>query len=90
MKVTYGSFVGSSFQALSCSRRYLMLSSHEPRLLVDWKDSFIHVAGTLLTKISAMRVSICSVIVSSPLLASSISAKDLMISLIRTQITSHS
>jgi len=90
MKVIYGSLVGSSFQLFSYSRRYLMLSSHEPRDLVDWNDSFIQVVGTLLIKISDMSISIYSVIVSSPLLASSISARDLIISLIKRAMTSHS
>ena len=86
----YGSFVGSSFQEFSCSSLYLILSNHDARDRVVAKESLSHVVGTLLMKISDISFSICSVIVSSPLLARSTSASERMISLMRRQITSHS
>merc|ERR1740130_262878 len=76
MKVTCGIFTGSSFHTDNCSHLYLALVNHELRPLVLVKPYLVHRAGTLLRLISYMILSMFSVIVSSPLNASSMSLSD--------------
>ena len=89
-KVTFGMLTGSSFQALSWSNLALRLSNQDPNPLWEVNPTLAHGAGTLLKKIESIRASIFSVIVSSPLKASSTSNRDPTITLIRIFMYSHS
>jgi len=89
-KVHFGVVTGSSFQRLSWSSLCLRLSNQEARVLVETKPYLDHRAGTLFMKMAYMRSSIFSVMVSSPLKASSISARAVTMTLMRTFMYSHS
>jgi len=68
----------------------LRLSNQDPRPLSEVKPTLSQGAGLLFKAMEFIRFSIYSVIVSSPLKASSISARELVIALMRIFIYSHS